>query len=189
MGDPDSQLLALARAGDQEAAGRLAAGLSLYCYRLARRLARRYRCGIDPEDLVQAGVIAVWRAVPSFDPARSRWRHHAFSVARKAMAKAAFQEYRRQRHTAQHDDRHLSATNANHHPVSSRAARLRAALDALDPVTRAVWESYWGQARKGRRLGPIARRLGITRGRAMRILAAGHRQVLAALDPGGEVGG
>src|SRR5438046_2346028 len=71
------QLLALARAGDSEAFGRLTAPhhheLLVHCYRMLGSLQ-------DAEDVLQETLLAAWQALPGFE-ARSSLRTWLYKIA------------------------------------------------------------------------------------------------------------
>ncbi len=82
----EADLIVRVRAGDRGAESRMVASV----VPLVRGLAgRACRLGVEVDDLQQAGMIAVWRALRSFDPTRGRWcgwarRHARFDILHAA---------------------------------------------------------------------------------------------------------
>ncbi|GEM_PF-3008428 len=84
--EQEEELAPLARAGDPAAQDRMIRSVAPLVQSLA---ARACRAGVEVGDLVQAGMISVWRALRSYDPTRSRWsswagRHAKFDILHAA---------------------------------------------------------------------------------------------------------
>lgn len=84
--EQETELAPLARAGDPAAQDAMLRSVVA----LVRHLAvRACRAGVEVDDLVQAGMISVWRALRSYDPTRGRWcgwagRHAKFDILHAA---------------------------------------------------------------------------------------------------------
>lgn len=165
--------------------------------RLADRLERRgARGAMDADDLVQAAVIEVIRAVPRWNPRLSRWISFAMMRAHGAMQdelRRTDQISRRYRFLAKvHGEalpRFLSLQSSHEDDVpreiaTSRDASPRWASDAkqvwahvrriLRPREALAIELYYGQDIT---LREVARRLGISESRTCQLVAKGLRDL------------
>jgi RNA polymerase sporulation-specific sigma factor len=149
--------------------------------RLARRLAR-FLPGVDAEDLTQEGLIAVWRAVRSFDPSgpASFWTY-ARVAARRRMARAAAAESRR-------PDRAVGTTGEVGHDMDARpdprtadpaaAVELRDSLAALGPRRREIVIRTFGlDGAEPARQDALAEELDLTRQSVARELSLALREL------------
>lgn len=168
-------LLPLARGGDRDAADRLVRSLTPWVARQARRYAAKHPAA-DPDDLVQEGLLAVFRSIGYFDEARglkARFTTYAMTAAVQQIARAAAKAtVRRARLPAAEDGQACEPACPDPRPegVARAVDAVRDVVDGLDPVDRAVVEAAWGLA------GPatLARRaadLGITGRRARRMVS------------------
>lgn len=90
----NEQLCALAQAGDEQAQSQLIENNKSFVYGIAKEFADNpsWRemfsvCGIEIDDLAQAGLIGLWRAVDGYDFSRdNKFRTYASPAARHAMS-------------------------------------------------------------------------------------------------------
>ena len=89
----NEQLCALAQTGDEQAQSRLIENNKAFVYGTAKKFAGNpsWRelfsvCGIEVDDLAQAGLIGLWRAIAGYDPSReNNFLTYATPAIRHAM--------------------------------------------------------------------------------------------------------
>ena len=89
----NEQLCILAQAGDEQAKSQLIENNKSFVYGTAKKFAENpswvelfSACGMGVDDLAQAGLIGLWRAVDGYDPSReNNFLTYAASAIRRAM--------------------------------------------------------------------------------------------------------
>ncbi len=180
--EEERTLATAARAGCRQSRDRLV----LYNLRLAVSVAARYvRPGLALEDLVQEGIVGLYRAVYKFEPERgNRFSTYATWWIRQACQ--SLQDQCRSFRELVNGDK-LPARESEEEALPMRA-QVRQALDALCPRHRRVVVLRYGL--EGEQLGTdaIADLLQVSRSRVGAILAGLLQKMRAALRPDAGLG-
>lgn len=106
---------------------------------IVRNVAASYAwTDVDRADLMQEIVAALWQAWPRYDASRtfSTWMYRiALNVA---ISHVRGETMRRRHHVAYDPDEHVAATAPADHEAEEQAALLQRAMQALDPMNRAL---------------------------------------------------
>lgn len=178
--DEQRALCELAKAGDRDAANRLALAVWPWVRRKAGIYARRYH--VEPDELEAVGLSRFSYAVRSYDPAGGSFLNFFGScAAREMMALVRDEEARRRREEA--SDEAVAWAPQPESLAGEDDDRVRAELASLDPVSRELLELMEGV--NGEPMGPRAagRRLGLSYASAKRRHEAAFNRLSDRLAP------
>jgi RNA polymerase sigma factor (sigma-70 family) len=188
--EPDEALALIARAqsGDRDAEESLIKSVRPWCWRVAKKIQWRFP-QTDLDDLTQVGLIAVFKSIRCYDPARGvSWITYSFSsVSHSVYRYALHQQQKAERFPESLAFRENPEYHAATDPDESPQDRLAALLDQLTPLARLVVESAWRirfvEAPSLNR-SDQARALGLSTRQYRMILAASEQQLRELAETG-----
>lgn len=132
---------------------------------------------VDPEDLIQEGVLALCRAIRQYEPDRGGWASYAYTAIKRGMLNVLAQHRKRGRMFSEMDAVKVDGETMDYastipapEEVESHHEEVALLLARLSPRDREVIELRFGLVdREPKSLEEVGRLLGITRERVRQI--------------------
>lgn len=176
----DSDLAALARAGDRDAFDTLVERHYAGAMRLAQRLLRRRP---DAEDAVQETFLRAWRSMHRYEERTGGFRAWLVAILLNRCRTAGGRRLVRDARERADEDVVRAATAADAHDADELRDTLQVALAALDPASREVVLLKYGE---GLELAEMAVILGASVPALKMRLARARERLRSLLEPESE---